>query len=117
MEGLPAPGYTGSDVYPYLKHHDPFSYFTDVLDSSAQAANIVPFTQLALDLSSGTAPAFAFIVPNVENDAHDCPGGGMGFDDSAKLAAADSCLSYIIAPLLHSPALSTLVVFIICDYI
>jgi len=115
MESLPAPGYTGSDVYPYLKHHDPFSYFTDVLDSSAQAANIVPFTQLALDLSSGTAPAFAFIVPNVENDAHDCPGGGMGCDDAAKLAAADSWLSINIDPVLNSPAFANSVLVITWD--
>src|SRR5438132_4872336 len=30
-ESLPSPGYTGGDVFPYLKHHNPFAYFTDVI--------------------------------------------------------------------------------------
>lgn len=34
-ESLPAPGYTGPDAPPYLKHHNPFAYFSDVLNSSA----------------------------------------------------------------------------------
>lgn len=115
MESLPAPGYTGNDVYPYLKHHDPFSYLTDVLNASAQAANIVPLTQLSLDLSSGAAPAFAFIVPNAENDAHDCPGGGAGCSDADKLAVADTWLKTNLDPLINSPAFNNSVLIITWD--
>jgi acid phosphatase len=115
MESLPAPGYTGNDVYPYLKHHDPFSYLTDVLNTSAQAANIVPLTQLSLDLSSGAAPAFAFIVPNAEDDAHDCPGGGTGCADAGKLVAADTWLKTNLDPLINSPAFSNSVLIITWD--
>jgi hypothetical protein len=32
-ESLPSVGYTGGDVYPYVKHHNPFAYFSDVLSS------------------------------------------------------------------------------------
>jgi len=73
-ESLPSPGYTGGDVYPYLQHHNPFSYFTDVVGTS-QAGNIVPLSQLSSDLSANTLPNFLFIIPNAQNDMHDCPAG------------------------------------------
>ena len=56
-----------------------FSYFSDVQQSTAQAANVVPFTQFASDITSGTAfklPNYAFVVPNIVNDAHSCITGG-----------------------------------------
>jgi acid phosphatase len=44
---------------------------SDVADNP-QVANqcIWPFTQFAEDLASGTLPNFSFIVPNVDDDAH-----------------------------------------------
>ncbi|HEY6309137.1 MAG TPA: alkaline phosphatase family protein [Candidatus Angelobacter sp.] len=115
MESLPAAGYTGGDVYPYFKHHDPFAYLSDVLDASPQTANIVPLTQLGADLSSASLPNFAFIVPNVENDAHDCPGGVPTCADSDKLAAADAWLKTNIDPLINSPAFANGVLIITWD--
>src|SRR5262249_30281378 len=47
LEDLPSVGYTGGNVYPYAKHHNPMAYLSDVVNSSAVAANMVPFTQLA----------------------------------------------------------------------
>ena len=114
-ESLPSAGYTGGDVYPYLKHHNPFVYFTDVLNSAAETANVVPFTQLASDLSSGTVPNLVYIAPNVENDAHDCPGGGSSCTDDQKLAAADTWLKSNIDPLINSPALANSVFIIVFD--
>src|ERR1043165_7751651 len=73
MESLPSVGYTGGDVYPYFKHHNPYVYLTDGLNSSAELARVVPYTQLASDLGAGTLPNFCFIAPNAEDDAHDCP--------------------------------------------
>jgi len=89
-ESLPSAGYLGEDVYPYFRHHNPFTYFSDVLGTS-QAANVDPFSQFASDLSSGTLPDFSFIVPNALNDAHD-----------GTLAAADHWLKSNIAPLIAS---------------
>jgi phosphatidylinositol-3-phosphatase len=89
-ESLPSIGYTGGDVYPYFKHHDPFAYLLDVVGTS-QASNLVPFSQLASDLASGGVPNFSFITPNALNDAHD-----------GTLAQADSWLQQNIAPLLAS---------------
>ena len=103
MESLPSAGYTGGDVYPYFKHHNPFAYMTDVLGSSAETANLVPFTQLSSDLGAGTLPNFAFIAPNAEDDAHDCPTGVPGCPDSDRLTAADNWLKAHIDPLIHRP--------------
>jgi len=115
MESLPAQGYTGGDVMPYVKHHDPFVYFTDVLDSSAQGNQIVPFSQLATDLAAGTLPTFAFIVPNLEDDAHNCPDDGTSCQDSDKLTHADNWLQTNIQPLLASPAFANSVLIITWD--
>jgi phosphatidylinositol-3-phosphatase len=115
MESLPAPGYTGGDVAPYLKHHDPFTYFTDVLSSASQAANIVPFTQFAADLASGALPSFAFVAPNEDNDAHSCPGNAPTCADSVKLAAADAWLRTNLDPLVNSPAFANGVLIITFD--
>jgi len=115
LENLPAAGYTGASVYPYFKAHNPFAYLSDVLNSSPQAANMVPFTQLAADLSSASLPSFAFVVPNLQNDAHDCPGGAPACPDSDKLAAADSWLKTNIDPLINSPAFANGVLIITWD--
>lgn len=115
MESLPSAGYTGGDVYPYLKHHDPFVYMTDVLSSSTETANVVPFTQLASDTSAGALPSFAFIAPNAEDDAHDCPSGGSLCTDDQKLAAADTWLKNNIDPLITSSALANSVFIITFD--
>jgi acid phosphatase len=115
MESLPSVGYTGGDVYPYFKHHNPFAYMTDVLGSSAETANLVPFTQISSDLSAGTLPNFGFIAPNAEHDAHDCPTGGSACLDTDKLAAADNWLKTNIDPLVKSPALANSVFIIVFD--
>jgi acid phosphatase len=70
-QSLPTAGYTGGDIYPYSKRHNPFAYLSDVVNNSSEAANLVPFSQFATDLSSGSLPDFSYIVPDVLNDAHD----------------------------------------------
>jgi len=89
-ESLPNTGYLGGDVYPYLKHHNPFAYFSDVI-GTPQANNVVPFSQFSSDLAAGSLPDFSFIIPNALNDAHD-----------GTLAAADQWLSAHIDPLITS---------------
>jgi len=102
-ESLPSVGYTGGDVFPYLEHHNPLSYFSDVRNNSVQLNNLVPFeTQFASDLANNQLPNFSFIVPNAEHSAHDCPDGGSTCTDTDKLAAADMWLQTNIQPLLSS---------------
>lgn len=101
-EDLPSPGYLGSSTGNYIKHHNPFTYFTDVINSPAQAANIVPFTQFSTDLATGQLPAFAMVVPNLPDDAHSCK-TAAACDDNSMLADADTWLKANIAPLLANP--------------
>ncbi|HEY7405859.1 MAG TPA: alkaline phosphatase family protein [Candidatus Angelobacter sp.] len=114
-ESLPSVGYTGGDVYPYFKHHNPFVYMTDVLNSSTETANVAPFSQLATDMAAGALPNFVYIAPNAENDAHDCPGGGSLCTDDQKLTAADTWLKTNIDPLINSPSLANSVFIITFD--
>ena len=102
-ESLPSVGYTGTDQYPYVKRHNPFAYFTDVINSPAQTGKLVPFSQLATDLSNNQLPNYSFIIPNQYNNAHDCPQNLPLCTDADKLVAADNWLSTNIAPLIASP--------------
>ncbi len=90
-EGLPSVAYLGGDSYPYLKRHNPFAYFSDVVNDPAQAVNLVPFSQFATDMASGSLPDFSFIVPDALDDAHD-----------GTLAGADLWLQQNIQPLITS---------------
>jgi hypothetical protein len=90
VDSLPSAGYTGCDVYPYVKHHNPLAYFSDVANSS-EKYNLVPFTKFASDLTNQRLPQFSFIVPNMLHDGHD-----------GSLSTADSWLKTNIAPLIAS---------------
>jgi phosphatidylinositol-3-phosphatase len=87
-EAIPSAGYLGGDTGNYLRHHVPFAYFSDVQNNPAEAANIVPFTQFASDLANNALPQYAFVVPDILDDAH-----------NGTLAQADSWLQQNIAPL------------------
>jgi hypothetical protein len=102
-ESIPSPGYLGGDQGLYLRHHNPFSYFSDVQQNSAQAANIVPFTQFSADLSTAALPNYSWIIPNSTDDAHSCPDGTTtGCTLSSRLQTADQWLQNNIAPLLSN---------------
>ena len=91
-ESLPSLGYTGADVFPYLRHHNPFSYLSDVTQGNTpQTSNIVSFSEFASDLANNTLPQYSFIIPDVLNDAHD-----------GSLAQADGWLQQNIGPLISS---------------
>jgi acid phosphatase len=88
-EDLPSVGYIGGDVYPYAKHHNPFAYITDVVNSQNQLNNLVPFTQFPTDLQNNQLPQYSFVIPNMQNDGHD-----------GSLNQADSWLQTNVAPVL-----------------
>jgi len=70
-EGLPYTGYTGGDTGLYLKHHNPFVYISDVLNSQVQKDNLVPFSTFAGDMNNNRLPDISFVIPNRDDDAHD----------------------------------------------
>jgi phosphatidylinositol-3-phosphatase len=92
-ESLPSVGYIGGDTGAYLRHHNPFTYFSDVVNSSVQRMNLVPFPQFAADMNNNALPDFSFVVPNVNDDAH-----------NGTLQQADQWLQTNIAPLFNNPA-------------
>jgi acid phosphatase len=102
-ENIPSVGYTGPDKGGYTEHHNPLSYFSDVRNNSDQAKNLVPFSQLAIDIANNQLPDYAFIVPNEFNDAHSCPSSGS----CNKLTVADNWLKTNLDPLLQSPNFDT----------
>jgi acid phosphatase len=104
-ESLPSIGYLGPTAIPYARDHNPFAYFSDVINSSSQAANIVPLTQLATDLRNNTLPNYAMILPNLANDGHDCPNEASYCTDTDKLTNIDTWVQTNIGPLISGTAM------------
>lgn len=103
-ESLPAAGYLGGDQYPYVKHHNPFAYFSDVVNDAAQAQNIVPFPQFGRDQAAGAMPTFAFVVPNELNNGHD-----------GTLAQSDAWLRSNMDPLVNSASFGQTLLIVVYD--
>jgi acid phosphatase len=95
-ESIPYVGYVGGDTGLYAARHNPCSYFSDVRGNQTQMNNLVPFTQLATDIANHALPNYGFIVPNVNDDAH-----------NGTLAQADTWLAANIPQLLNSPDFNT----------
>jgi acid phosphatase len=92
-ESLPANGYLGGNSGSYVQHHNPFAYLSDVQNDPPQAANIVQFPEFSSDLAANRLPQYAFVLPNLANDAHD-----------GTLAQADAWLKTNIDPLITNSA-------------
>ena len=72
MEDMPKPCFRGAGFDGYAKKHNPFAYYDDVAGDKERCRRIVPFGQLAADLTGGRLPTYVFISPNLCNDMHDC---------------------------------------------
>ena len=96
-ENLPSVGYTGKDTNGYTEHHNPLSYYSDVRENSAQAKNLVPFSQFATDLANHNLPNYSFIVPNNGDNAHSC----------SNVSCFDNWLKTNIDPLIKSSDFNT----------
>ena len=96
-EGIPQ-GYLGGNTGAYLIRHNPFALLSDIANNTAVANQTIwPFTQFATDLANGTLPEFSFIVPDVNDDAH-----------NGTPQQADSWLeANIVTPLSNHPAFQT----------
>jgi hypothetical protein len=112
-ESLPDTGYVDGDQYPYIKHHNPFAYFSNVRTDSTQRNNIVPLTTLSSDLAANTLPDYFFIVPNDLHNGHDCPSGASSCSLSDRLGRMDMWLQTNLGPLLANPNLASNGVLII----
>ena len=64
-------GYVGGNIGLYLIRHNPLAMLSDIADNPQVAnATIWPFSQFATDVANGTLPEFSYIVPDVDDDAH-----------------------------------------------
>lgn len=91
-QSLPSAGYMGYASGAYVARHNPALWYSDVRDSAALQQNIVPFSQLAIDIANNALPNYSIIIPDLDNDAHD-----------GTLSQADNFLSANITPLLNTP--------------
>jgi hypothetical protein len=72
LEDMPEPCFTGASAGGYVKRHNPFAYYDDVVGDPARCRRMVPYPRLATDLRRGALPTYAFVVPNLCDDMHDC---------------------------------------------
>jgi phosphatidylinositol-3-phosphatase len=93
-EGI-SQGYVGGNTGLYLVRHNPFARLSDIAgDPQVANEHIWPFSQFATDLANGTLPAYSYIVPNVDDDAH-----------NGTAQQADTWLqANVVTPLSNDPA-------------
>lgn len=65
FEDLPHEGYVGGDQGGYVRHHNPFLYFQEVMTSPSMKTSLRPLPSLIDDLPD--PPAFSLIVPNIHH--------------------------------------------------
>ena len=91
-------GYLGGNTGLYLIRHNPFAMLSDIAGSQTEAKAVIwPFSQFATDLANGNLPDFSYIVPDVNDDAH-----------NGTPQQADSWLqTNVVAPLSNDAAFQT----------
>ena len=72
LESVPRPCYKGAQDGLYVKKHNPFAYYPNVIDNPRRCRKIVGFRELSADLTAKRLPTFAYIAPNLCHDMHDC---------------------------------------------
>jgi hypothetical protein len=106
FENIPTVGYLGDKAVPYAKTHNPFAYFTEVIQTPEQRAKMVPFEQLTADMQAGTLPQFIYLMGNQFHNMHDCEGVADQAtcpDNNVRIAQGDAWLQQVIPPLLNDP--------------
>jgi len=91
-------GYLGGDTGLYVIRHNPFAMLSDVAGNAQVAKQVIqPFSQFLTDAANNALPAFSFIVPDLNDDAH----------NGTPLAADAWLQSNVISPLAAVPAFQT----------
>jgi acid phosphatase len=98
QENMPYSGFQGlfgGTNNNYYRRHNPLIDFSDVCPGTGQDANSVPYSQMATDFAQGNTVNYAYITPDVDEDAHD-----------GTLQAADQWLQDNLPPILARPEFS-----------
>ena len=85
-------GLYGGTNNTYFRRHNPLIDFTDVCPGTGQDINSVPYTQMATDFAQGNTVNYAYVAPDVNDDAH-----------NSTLQAADLWLSNNLPAILARP--------------
>jgi acid phosphatase len=73
QQNMPYAGFQGLFGGPgdtYYRRHNPLIDFTDACPETGQAANSVPYPQIATDFRDGNTVNYAWITPDANDDAH-----------------------------------------------
>ncbi|PTU20463.1 hypothetical protein P175DRAFT_0478292 [Aspergillus ochraceoroseus IBT 24754] len=78
QEHIPYPGFQGfnysnQETYAndYVRKHNPLMLFNSITNNDTATRQIKTFTDFTNDIKNKTLPQWAFITPNMTNDAHD----------------------------------------------
>jgi phosphatidylinositol-3-phosphatase len=127
MESMPSAGFTGnygdcSSADPqctssstgnalYVRKHNPFFQYPDVLNDPDRVSHVVPLTHnLTHDLATGHVPQFVWITPNICNDMHggapQCPYPNTPTDQFQATLYKDgnNFLRFAVNAIMHSSA-------------
>jgi hypothetical protein len=106
QQGLPHPGYLGETANTngalYASKHNPFMNFLTHYPETQrpeELAKIVPDTQLAADLVSGSVPNFSFISPGLCDDMHGDPACG---DEDTLTSAGDTYVNTLVTQIMQA---------------
>ena len=100
MEDMPSNCY-GSNSGRYAVRHDPFVYFSNIVNNGTRCSRVVPAgsgdSALLNDLAStSTASNYMWLTPNLCNDMHDC-----------SVATGDTYLKGLLPQILNSTVFAT----------
>jgi phosphatidylinositol-3-phosphatase len=86
----------------YAVRHNPFMYFSSIINSPSCGQHVVDLTQLTTDLASTTTtPNLSYITPNLCHDGHDSP---CVDGQPSGLASVDDWMRTWVPKILNSPA-------------
>lgn len=70
-EGFPGNCFLGANSGRYARKHSPFMSFVQITENPKRCANNQTLEQFFVDMKNKQLPNYSFIVPNLDNDAHD----------------------------------------------
>jgi phospholipase C len=98
FQSLPYIGYMGYQSGNYVRRHNPFAFYSDVVYSLPQQWNMKPSDPYMLqDIVTNNLANFTWISPDLANDAHN------GNSDQVALIIADYYLRSFVPQLMMSP--------------
>jgi hypothetical protein len=98
FQSMPSVGYMGYQHGLYVRRHNPFAFYVDLVYSPPEQRHMVPLDgYLLTDIANDNLANFTWISPDLDHDAHN------GTSDQEALGTADQYLQTFLPQLLASP--------------